>query len=88
MMRMPVPPLAEQHAIVRRVEALFRLADAIEARVAAGAAPGREAHPGHPGQGLPGELVSTEAERPPAAGRPGNSSPRPCSWRALKKSAA
>src|SRR5262249_248057 len=28
----PLPPLAEQHVIVSRVEALFRLADAIEKR--------------------------------------------------------
>jgi len=30
-----VPPVVEQHEIARRVEALFKLADAIEKRVAA-----------------------------------------------------
>jgi type I restriction enzyme S subunit len=34
----PLPPLPEQHEIVRRVDALFKLADAIEARVAAATA--------------------------------------------------
>jgi len=30
----PLPPIEEQHEIVRRVDALFKLADAIEKRVA------------------------------------------------------
>jgi DNA-binding XRE family transcriptional regulator len=34
-LQLPLPPLEEQHEIVRRVEALFRLADAMEKRVAA-----------------------------------------------------
>jgi type I restriction enzyme S subunit len=32
----PLPPLPEQREIVRRVDALFKLADRIEAKVAAG----------------------------------------------------
>jgi type I restriction enzyme, S subunit len=30
----PLPPIEKQHEIVRRVDALFKLADAIEKRVA------------------------------------------------------
>ena len=30
--KIPIPPLAEQHEIVRRIEALFKTANALEAR--------------------------------------------------------
>ena len=65
----PVPPLAEQHEIVRRVEALFRLADAIEARVAAGAHRAEKLTQAILAKAFRGELVPTEAELARRAGR-------------------
>jgi restriction endonuclease S subunit len=82
----PFPPLAEQHEIVRRVEALFRLANAIEARVAAGAHRANRLTQAILAKAFRGELVPTEANHP--ARKAGTLSPPPCSWRALKKNAA
>ena len=65
----PLPPLAEQHEIVRRVEALFRLADAIEARVAAGAHRAEKLTQAILAKAFRGELVPTEAELARREGR-------------------
>jgi type I restriction enzyme S subunit len=57
-----IPPLAEQHEIVRRVEALFKLADAIERRVAAANARADRLTQAILAKAFRGELVPTEAE--------------------------
>lgn len=67
--RLPVPPLAEQHEIVRRVEALFRLADAIEKRVAAARARAEKLTQAILAKAFRGELVPTEAELARREGR-------------------
>jgi type I restriction enzyme S subunit len=66
---LPLPPLEEQKEIVRRVEALFRLADAIEARVAAGANRAEKLTQAVLAQAFRGELVPTEAELARREGR-------------------
>lgn len=58
----PVPPLAEQHEIVRRVDALFKLADAIEARVVATTSRADKLTQAILSKAFRGELVPTEAE--------------------------
>jgi type I restriction enzyme, S subunit len=58
----PVPPLAKQHEIVRRVEALFKLSDAIEKRVAATTARADKLTQAILARAFRGELVPTEAE--------------------------
>ena len=65
----PLSPLAEQHEIVRRVEALFRLADAIEARVALGAHRADRLTQAILAKAFRGELVPTEAELARREGR-------------------
>jgi type I restriction enzyme, S subunit len=65
----PLPPLPEQHEIVRRVEALFKLADAIEKRVAAGAARAEKLTQAILAKAFRGELVPTEAELARREGR-------------------
>ena len=57
-----LPPVAEQREIVRRVEALFALADAIEKRVASAAALAGELTQAILVKAFRGELVPTEAE--------------------------
>ncbi|MBI4567673.1 MAG: restriction endonuclease subunit S [Planctomycetes bacterium] len=57
-----LPTVAEQHEIVRRVEALFKLADAIEARVAAATARADRLTQSILAKAFRGELVPTEAE--------------------------
>lgn len=64
-----LPPLAEQHEIVRQVEALFRLADAVEQRVAAAGARAGRLTQAILAKAFSGELVPTEAELARAEGR-------------------
>jgi type I restriction enzyme, S subunit len=59
---LPIPPLEEQHEIVRRVEALFALADAIEQRVARASARADKLTQAILAKAFRGELVPTEAE--------------------------
>jgi type I restriction enzyme S subunit len=65
----PVPHLPEQHEIVRRVEALFKLADTIEARVAAATARADKITQAILAKAFRGELVPTEAELARQEGR-------------------
>jgi type I restriction enzyme S subunit len=65
----PLPPLPEQHQIVRRVEALFRLSDAIEKRVAAATARADKLTQAILAKAFRGELVPTEAELARREGR-------------------
>jgi len=57
-----VCPLAEQHEIVRRVEAMFKLADTLEKRVEAAKARTEKLTQAILAKALRGELVPTEAE--------------------------
>jgi type I restriction enzyme S subunit len=57
-----IPPLPEQDEIVRRVEALFRLADAIEKRGAAATARAEKLTQAILAKAFRGELMPTEAE--------------------------
>jgi hypothetical protein len=61
-MPLPVPPLGEQEEIVRRMEALFRLADTIEGRLAAAWAQAERLPRTILERAFRGELVPTEAE--------------------------
>lgn len=58
----PVPPLVEQQEIVCRVEALFKLADTIEKRVAVAIARAEHLTQAVLAKAFRGELVATEAE--------------------------
>jgi len=64
-----LPPRPEQHEIVRRVDALFKLADAIEARVAAATARADKITQAILAKAFRGELVPTEAELARQEGR-------------------
>jgi type I restriction enzyme, S subunit len=64
-----VPPFAEQQEIVRRVEALLRLADTIEKRVAAATARAEKLTQAMLAKAFRGELVPTEAELAHREGR-------------------
>jgi type I restriction enzyme, S subunit len=57
-----LPPIDEQHEIVRRVEALFALADKIESRVALATARVEKTTQAILAKAFRGELVPTEAE--------------------------
>ena len=59
-LRLPLPSLPAQHEIVRRVEALFALADKIEARVAAASARAEKLIQSTLAKAFRGELVPTE----------------------------
>ncbi|MBP7675378.1 MAG: restriction endonuclease subunit S [Thermoanaerobaculia bacterium] len=82
-----VPSLEEQREIVRRVKALFALADAIEKRVAAASARADKLTQAILAKAFRGELVPTEAElnrrrevaaaTPPPADRPAAARPAP-----------
>ncbi len=65
----PLPPAKEQHEIARRVEALFRLADAIEMRLAAATARAEKLTQAILAKAFRGELVPTEAELARREGR-------------------
>jgi type I restriction enzyme, S subunit len=65
----PLPPAAEQCAIVRRVEALFSLANKIEKRVAAASLRAERLTQAVLAKALRGELVPTEAELARREGR-------------------
>jgi type I restriction enzyme S subunit len=58
----PLPPRAEQEEIIRRVEGLFRLADAIEKRIAAATARAEKLTQAVLAKAFRGELVPTEAD--------------------------
>lgn len=61
-MPVPVPPLAEQHEIVRRIEAHLAFAGAVEERVATAAERAEKLRRTVLARALRGELVPTEAE--------------------------
>lgn len=65
----PLPPIDEQHEIVRRVEALFALADAVEQRVAAATRHADRVIQAILAKAFRGELVPTEAALASAGGR-------------------
>jgi len=68
-MPVPVPPLAEQHEIVRRVEAMFKLADAVEKRVEAAKVRAEKLTQAILVKAFRGKLVLTEAELARREGR-------------------
>jgi type I restriction enzyme S subunit len=61
-MPVPTPPLSEQREIVRRIDSLFRFAEAVEVRVAAGTAQADKLAQAVLDKALRGELVPLEAE--------------------------
>ena len=65
----PVPPDLEQQEIVRRIDALFKLTDAIEKRVAAATARADKLTQSVLAKAFRGELVPTEAELAHQEGR-------------------
>ncbi|CVK33261.1 restriction endonuclease subunit S [Methanoculleus bourgensis] len=65
----PLPPFREQHEIVRRVDALFALADRIEAKVAAAREKTETMRQSILAQAFSGRLVPTEAELARQEGR-------------------
>jgi type I restriction enzyme, S subunit len=66
---LPIPSLEEQHEIVRRVEALFKAADAIEKRVSAASLRAERLTLAILAKAFRGELVPTEAELARREGR-------------------
>ncbi|MGH7987440.1 MAG: restriction endonuclease subunit S, partial [Candidatus Binataceae bacterium] len=68
-LRVRVCPIEEQREIVRRVEALFKLAEAIEERVAIATARAEKLTQSILAKAFRGELVPTEAELARRAGR-------------------
>ena len=65
-----IPPIEEQREIVRRVEALFALADKIDARIQAASARVEKTTQAILAKAFRGELVPTEAELARRDGRP------------------
>jgi type I restriction enzyme S subunit len=64
---LPLPPLAEQAEIVRRVDALFALADTLEARLATARAQVERLTPALLSKGFRGELVPQDPNDEPAS---------------------
>ena len=64
-----VPPLAEQHEIVRRVDALFKLADDVECRMTTARSRADKLSQAILTRAFHGELVPTEADLACAEGR-------------------
>jgi type I restriction enzyme S subunit len=64
---LPVPPLAEQAEIVRRVEALLAMADRIEARLSAARAQVERLTPATLAKAFRGDLVPQDSNDEPAA---------------------
>ena len=62
-----LPPMKEQHEIVRRVEALFAFADRVEARYKAARAHVERLTPALLAKGFRGELVPQDPNDEPAA---------------------
>ena len=67
--QLPVPPLSEQREIVRRVEALFALAEQVEGRVRAATLQAERLPQAILARTFRGELVPTEAELAAKEGR-------------------
>lgn len=65
----PLPPLEEQHEIVHRVEALFKLADAIEKRIATATIQADKLTQAILAKAFRGELVPNDAELARREGR-------------------
>ena len=65
----PLPPITEQHEIVRRVETLFNLANTIEKRVAAASLRAEKLTQAILAKAFRGEMVPTEAELAHREGR-------------------
>lgn len=65
----PVPPIEEQHEIVRRMDTIFKLADAIEKRMAAAMLRAERLTQAILAKAFRGELVPTEAELARREGR-------------------
>ena len=57
-----IPPLPEQHEIVRRVDALFAFADSVEIKVAAAREKTEKLRQSILAKAFSGEFVETEAE--------------------------
>ena len=74
-MAVPLAPLAEQKEIVRRVEAMFKLADGAEERVAAATLRAEKLSQAILAKAFRGELVPTEAEIAAAKDAPTNPPP-------------
>ena len=68
-MVIPLPPLPEQHEIVRRVDALFALADSIESKVVAARKRTEKLRQSVLSKAFSGEIVETEAELARREGR-------------------
>ncbi|HLG98889.1 MAG TPA: restriction endonuclease subunit S [Bryobacteraceae bacterium] len=69
LLRIPIAPVSEQHEIVSRVEALFKLANKIEERVAAATERADKLTQAMLAKAFRGELVPTEAELARKEGR-------------------
>jgi type I restriction enzyme S subunit len=65
----PLPPVIEQHDIVRRIEAMFKLAEAVEKRVEAAKVKAEKLTQAILAKAFRGELVPTEAELARREGR-------------------
>ena len=66
---LPLPPVPEQQEIVRRVEAMFKLAEAVEKRVAAATTRAEKLSQAILAKAFRGELVPTETELARREGR-------------------